>query len=113
MPRAEPQQRRRPEQLRIAETALQLFERPRRVGLLRPGHDDADEMAERRIAERTAALELARDEALDVVACCVRDRAGVRLERLHDHAAGGVAAAPPGKLRQQLKRALLRAEVRQ
>ena len=40
-------------------------------------------------------------------------RARVRLERLHEHATGSVAAAAAGELRQELKRPLLGAEVRQ
>ena len=41
----------------------------------------------------------------------VDDRPRVGLERLHEHAAGRVAAAPPGELRDQLERPLLGAEV--
>jgi hypothetical protein len=58
-------------------------------------------------------LELARQKAIDIVSRCEFDRPRVRLERLHDHAAGGVAAAPPRELRQELERSLLRAEVGQ
>ena len=43
--------------------------------------------------------------------CGVDDRARVRLERLHDHAARRVASAPSRELREQLERALLGAEV--
>src|SRR3954468_2060486 len=70
-------------------------------------------MLERRGAERTAAFQLPRVETGDVVPRSERDRARVRLERLHDDPAGGVAAAASGELGQQLERALLRAEVRQ
>src|SRR5204862_1133152 len=74
---------------------------------------DADEMLERRIPERAATLELAVEEAANVVARGIRDRARIRLERLHDHAARRVAAATSGELREELERALLRAEVGQ
>ena len=110
---AQPQQRRRAEQLGVAELALQLLERAQRVGLVGPGDDDAHEVAERRVAERAPPLELAGEEAGDVVARGVRDRARVGLERLHDHAPRRVAAAAAGELRDQLERPLLGAEVGQ
>ena len=49
---AQAQQRRRAEQVRAGEPVAQLLERAQRVGLLRPGDDDAHEMPERRIRER-------------------------------------------------------------
>ena len=70
-------------------------------------------MPERRIAELAPPLELAGEEAGDVVPRRELDRARVGLERLHEHAARRVAAAAAGELRQQLERPLLRAEVRQ
>ncbi len=63
--------------------------------------------------ERAPPLELLRHEAGDVVAGGVDDGACVRLERLHEHAAGRVAAAAAGELCQELERPLLGAEVRQ
>ena len=70
-------------------------------------------MLERRIAERAAAFELAVEEAADVVARGIRDRARIGLERLHDHAARRVAPAAAGELREELERPLLGAEVGQ
>ena len=80
---------------------------------LRAADDDADEVAVRRVAERRGGARAppSRKRA-DVVARRVRDRARVGLERLHEHAAGRVAAAAAGELGDQLERALLRAEVR-
>ena len=68
-------------------------------------------MPVRRVAELAAALELAREEARNVVARGVGDRAGIRLERLHEHASWRVPAAAARELGQQLERPLLRAEV--
>ena len=59
----------------------------RRAGGSRARDDDANEVAERRIAELAPALELAGEELLHVVARGERDRARVRLVGLHDHAA--------------------------
>ena len=70
-------------------------------------------MPERRIAERLAALELAREEAGDVVVHGVAERRRVRLERLHEHPARRVAAAASRELRHELERPLLRPEVGQ
>src|SRR6185312_12235446 len=53
------------------------------------------------------------EETRDIVPRRKRDRARIRLERLHEDAAWRVAPATPGELGQQLKGALLRAEVRQ
>src|SRR5207249_179626 len=53
---------------------LELCERPQRGLRLGPGHDDADEVAERRVAELTPPLELACQEARDVVARGELDR---------------------------------------
>src|SRR5262249_60397699 len=63
--------------------------------------------------ERAAALELAREEAGNVVARCVQHRPRLRLERLDDHSPRRLTAAPAGELREELERSLLRAEVRQ
>ena len=108
---AEPQQRRRPEQLRAADPGLQLVERPHDRLELGAGDDDPHEVRERRVAERAAPLELLGEEAPDVVARRVGDRPRVGLERLHDHAPRRVAAAAPRELGDQLERALLGAEV--
>ena len=69
------------------------------------------EMAERRIAECLAPLELAGQEALDVVPGGELDRPRVGLERLDQDAAGRVAAAAARELGEQLERALLGPEV--
>src|SRR5579862_2989752 len=110
---AQTQERRRAEQLVPAEARLQLLEDAHRVAELRPGDDETDEVPEGRVAELAPAVELAREEARHVVTRRIRDRASVRLERLHDHASRRVAAAASGQLRQELEGALLRAEVRQ
>src|SRR6266540_5414489 len=68
-------------------------------------------MTEGRIAERAPTLDLAVEEAGDVVPCRKLDRARIGLERLHQDAAGCVASAAPGELCQQLEGALLGAEV--
>ena len=70
-------------------------------------------MPERRVAEVAAPLELFGEEARDVVARGVGDRARVWLEGLHEHAARRIAAGAAGELRQQLERALLGPEVGQ
>src|SRR6266511_3977887 len=63
-------------------------------------------MTEGRIAERAPTLDLAVEEAGDVVPCRKLDRARIGLERLHQDAAGCVASAAPGELCQQLEGAL-------
>ncbi len=70
-------------------------------------------MAERRVAERLPARELAREEAGDVVARRVLHGARLRLERLDEDASRRVPAAPAGELGEQLERSLLGAEVGQ
>src|SRR5436309_2223450 len=70
-------------------------------------------MAKGRIAELAAPVELTREEACNVVTGRELDRAGVRLERLHEDAPRRIAAAASGELREQLESALLCAEVRQ
>ena len=70
-------------------------------------------MPERRIAELAPPVELLGEEAGDVVAGGVAKRRRVRLERLHDHLPGRVAAAPAGELGDELEGALLGAEVGQ
>ena len=70
-------------------------------------------MPEGRVAELAPALELLGEEAGDVVARRVPERRRVRLERLHDHLPGRVAAAAAGELRHELEGALLGAEVGQ
>src|SRR4051794_23468450 len=74
--------------------------------------DDPDQVGERRVGERAAALELAGEEAARVVAGGGGDRGGVGRAGLHEHAAAlGAAAGPARELRDQRERALLRAEV--
>src|SRR2546428_5264802 len=107
MAAAQAQQRRRAEQLLAGEPGLQLDERPLRAGGVGPAAEDPHEVAERRVAEGASALELAGKEAGHVVTGGKRDGARVGLERLDDHPARCVAAAPPGELRQELERALL------
>jgi hypothetical protein len=68
-------------------------------------------MPEGRVAERLAPLELAGEEPGHIVVLRVLERRRVGLERLHEHAARGVAAASPGELRNELEGALLRTEV--
>ena len=86
--------------------------RRRGGGLTRPRDDHPDQVAEGRVAELSPARELSRQELLDVVTGGQRDRAGVGLVRLDDHASGSVAPAPPRQLRDQLERPLLGPEVR-
>ena len=69
-------------------------------------------MPERRVAELPPPLQLAGEEARDVVTRCELDRARVGLERLDEDAARRVAAAASGELGQQLERPLLGAEIR-
>ena len=91
---------------------LQLLQRlHRRVGL-RPGDDDANQVTEGRVAQRLAALQLAGQEAPDVVPGGELDRPRVGLERLDQDAAGGVAAAAARELGEELERTLLGPEVR-
>src|SRR3954463_16720978 len=59
---AQAEQRGRAEQV-AGEARLQLRQRAQRAVRLGAGDDDADEVAERRIAERAATLELAGEEA--------------------------------------------------
>ena len=68
-------------------------------------------MAEGRVAELAAPLELVREEARHVVPGGQLERARVRLEALHQHAPGRVAAAASGELRYELEGALLGAQV--
>ena len=77
----------------------------------RPGHDDLDEVAERRIAELPPPLELTREELVHRMARCERDRARIGRERLHEHAARAVAAAAARELREELEHTLLGPEV--
>src|SRR5215475_15344088 len=111
MPAAQPQQRRRPEQFELRQAGLQLLERARRVGELRAGDEDADEVPERRVAERAATLELAGEETGDIVAGGMLDRARLRLECLDEDASRRVTAAAAGELGEELERPLLRTEV--
>ncbi len=115
MTSAQAQKRRRAEQVGrregAAELAAKLREHPCRADRAGAAHRDADKMAKRRIAELAPALELAREELLHVVSGSEHDRARVRLEGLDEHPPRRVAAASPGELRHELKRALLRPEV--
>src|SRR5437762_8455468 len=71
---AQPQQRRRAEQLELGQPRFQLLESAGRVGELRPGDEDADEVAERRVPERATALEAPGGEAGGMVAAGGPDR---------------------------------------
>ena len=90
---AQAEERRRAEQVGAGQARLQLLERTQDRLALGPGDDDPHEVGVRRVAERLAALELLGEEPPDVVPRRVSDRAGVRLVRLHDHAARRVAPA--------------------
>ncbi len=110
---AQPQQRRRAEQTVGADPVAKLgqqLHRPRFVGAR---CDHPHQVAEGWIAELAPALELLREKARDVVARRESNRPGVRLKRLHDHLAWGVAPASPRELREQLERPLLSTEVGQ
>ena len=115
MPAAEPQDGRRPEQVRLepVETLLQLAEERERRLAVGAGDEDRDEVTVRRVAEHLAPLELTGEEPRDVVVDGVPQRRRVGLERLDEDAPGGVAAAAPGELRDELERPLLGPEVRQ
>ena len=96
MAAAQPQDRRRPEQL-VARSSAAFSSSSARIGASGsgPDDDDPDEVAERRVAERLAPLELAGEEALDVVARGELDRPRVRLEGL-DRARGPARRARSG-----------------
>ncbi len=68
-------------------------------------------MADGRVAERRAPLELLGEEPDHVVPLRELERHRVGLERLHEHEPGSVAAAAPRELRDELERSLLGAEV--
>ena len=70
-------------------------------------------MAKGRVPQLAPARELFRQKPADVVPRRIEERRRVGLERLHDDLSGYVAAASPGELRDELERALLRAEVGQ
>src|SRR5207244_7836797 len=65
---AEAQERRRAEQLGLADPGAELLESFHRGGQLGAGDDDRDEVAVRWVAELAASLELRVEEARDVVA---------------------------------------------
>src|SRR5262245_19644668 len=111
-PTAQTKEWRRAEHL-AGQTRLHFRERALGETGLRACDDDADEVPVGRIAELAAPLELARQEARDVMTRRELDRACVRLERLDENASRRIATAPAGELRQQLKGSLLGAEVRQ
>ena len=70
-------------------------------------------MPKRRVVELPPPVDLALEEARDVVPRREGDRPRLGLEGLHEHLARRIAAAAPGELRQELERALLGTEVRQ
>ncbi len=113
MASAEPEQRGRPEQLAgcIAQARGDLGERLHRVVAVRAGHEDPHEVTRGRVAELSPALQLSREEGVDIVARRKRDRPRLGLERLHEHSARRVPAAPARELGHQLEGALLGAEV--
>ena len=65
------------------------------------------------LSSSAPSFELVGEEARDVVPGCQLERARVRLEGLHEHAAGRVAAAAAGELRDELEGALLGTQVRE
>src|SRR5262245_5027172 len=93
VPAPQAQERRRAEHLAL-EALADLLEEAQRAPLVRPRRDDTDQVLERRIVQLTAALELLREKAADVVAGGMDDRARIRLERLDEHPARGVTTAP-------------------
>ena len=115
MATAQPEHGSRPEQLALVslEPCAQLVQGGQRRVRVGPGDEDRDQVAERRIAERLPALELAREEPGDVVVHRMTEGRRVRLEGLHEHAARCVAPAASRKLRHELERPLLRPEVGQ
>ena len=70
-------------------------------------------MAKRWIPKLPPALELACEELLDGVPRCERHGPRVGRERLDDHAAGRIASAPAGQLREELERPLLGTKIGQ
>ena len=115
---AQREQRRRSEHGRVGRVDGRAQRRGAGIGELplRRRADDPDERRERRIGERRAALQLAREERVGVMARRQRDRARAGRVRLHEHAPGPVRAAPPGtagELRDERERALLGAKVRE
>ena len=111
MAAAQAQERRGTEDVGAVEARADLAEELHRVAGLAAVGDDPDEVAEGRIAELPAALQLLGQEARDVVPSRVHDRPRVRLERLDDHAAGRIPPAPAGQLGDELERSLLCPEV--
>ena len=114
MPSPKPEQRGRAEELArsVREPVGDLRQRAHRVLPFGAADEDANQVPVGRIAQFAPALELAREEAFDVLARGERDRPRLGLEGLHEDAPGRVPAAAPGKLRDELERALLGAEVR-
>ena len=110
MPAAQAEQRSRAEEV-FAEPGLQLRQQAGRSVRFGPRGDDPDEVAERRIAELPAPLDLLRQEPTDVVPRREADRARVRLEGLDEHAPGRIPPTPPRELGQELERPFLGAEV--
>ena len=88
MATAQPEHGSRPEQLALVslEPCAQLVQGGQRRVRVGPGDEDRDQVAERRIAERLPALELAREEPGDVVVHRMTEGRRVRLEGLHEHA---------------------------
>jgi hypothetical protein len=70
-------------------------------------------VAERRVPEYPATLQLTGEEARHVVSHSVEKRRRVGLEGLHDDAPRAVTTAPPRELRDELEGSLLGPEVRE
>ena len=89
MAAAEPKHGRRAEEVGLdaLEPRPELPQRRERRAGLGPGDEDRDEMPERRVAERLAPLELAREKPGDVVVDGMPQRRRVRLERLDERPA--------------------------
>ena len=72
-----------------------------------------DQMPIRRVAKVLAGLELRGGEAIKICVARKLDRLRLRRKRLHHHNPRAIAPTRPTRhLHQQLKRALMRAEIR-
>ena len=80
---------------------------------LGPRDEDRDEVAEGRVAERLASLELAREEPATSWLTACRERRSRRAGRSARDASRGVATAAPRELGHELERSLLGSEVGQ
>ncbi len=111
---SKPEEWRRPEHARLlrGEPRRDLGEQAHGVALVRAGRDDSNEVAEWRIAELPAPLELLGEESGDVVPGRMHDRPRVRLKRLDDDPARRIATASSCELRHELERPFFGPEIR-